>query len=475
MLKDRRQSWLPKEIPFQSSNMGKPQKAPNIIFILADDLGWGDVGCYGSLQNLTPAIDSLAADGLRFNHGYSGSATCSPTRVSLYTGRYPGRTFVGLAEPIITEDDKTGIPAEHPTLPQMMKDNGYRTAMFGKWHVGHLPWFSPNKIGFEKWFGNLSGAVDYFSHLDLVGKKDLYEDEVPIESDRYYTELITERAVAYIENHDKSKPFYLQVNYTAPHWPWEGPEDRHISDRVTEAMKKNPLSALFHYEGGSLATYQKMVKALDDGVKQILDSLEAQKITDDTLVIFSSDNGGERYAFMWPFVGEKGVLTEGGIRVPLIMRWPGFIKPGQVTEKPAVTMDITATMLDLAGAEIDANYPLDGKSLIPWLVENQDLPDRYLRWRIREQGAIRKGKFKLLVEQNPKFRFGRRNNGPLVQLFDVTEDGREAADLSEEYPEIKADLLAEWERFNAELMEYPPRVFPPNAAGGAAPGQTRAD
>ncbi len=467
MLKDKRQAWLPKEKAFESTKAGKPSSSPNVIFILADDLGWGDVGCYGALQNLTPAIDSLAAEGLRFNHGYSGSATCSPTRVSLYTGRYPGRTYAGLAEPIIIADDKTGLPPEQPTLPALMKAGGYNTAMFGKWHVGHLPWFSPNKIGFDKWFGNLAGAVDYFSHLDLVGRPDLYEDEQPIEVDGYYTELITERAVGYIEQQSESKPFYMQVNYTAPHWPWEGPDDRDVSDRVTEAMKTNPMSAMFHYEGGSLETYQKMVKALDDGVQQILDSLKSKNLDENTVVIFSSDNGGERYAFMWPFVGEKGVLTEGGIRVPLIVRWPKFVKPGQVTDIPAVTMDITATMLDLAGVEAHPDYPLDGRSLLPWLLDGEEMPERYLRWRIREQGAIRKGKYKLLVDKNPPFRFGRKP-GQSVELFDVTEDGREAADLSAELPELTAELFAEWQRFDAELMPYPPRQFPPGAAPGRA-------
>lgn len=458
MLKDKRKAWLPNEAPFSSTQAGKPSKSPNVIFILADDLGWGDVGCYGALQNLTPAIDSLAASGLRFNHGYSGSATCSPTRVSLYTGRYPGRTYAGLQEPILMADDKTGLPPEEPTLPRMMKSGGYKTAMFGKWHVGHLPWFGPNKSGFDKFFGNLAGAVDYFSHLDLVGRPDLYEDEQPVVVDGYYTELITDRAVDYIKENSNDEPFYMQVNYTAPHWPWEGPEDRDVSDRVTQAMEKNPLSALFHYEGGSLETYQKMVKALDDGVQKILDALEEKKISEDTVVIFSSDNGGERYAFMWPFIGEKGVLTEGGIRVPLIIKWPKYVKVGQVTDTPAVTMDITATILDIAGVKPDEEYPLDGQSLVPWLLDGQEMPERYLRWRIREQGAIRKGKYKLLIEEKPAFKPGRKPGERLVQLFDVTEDGREAADLSKKFPEITKELLEEWQRFDAELMPYPPRV-----------------
>jgi arylsulfatase A-like enzyme len=259
----------------------------------------------------------------------------------------------------------------------------------------------------------------------------------------------------------------MQVNYTAPHWPWEGPDDRDVSQKVTEALKENPLTALFHYEGGSLETYQKMVKALDDGVQKILDALKDKNIDENTIVIFSSDNGGERYAFMWPFVGEKGVLTEGGIRVPLIIKWPKYVKPGQFTDIPTVTMDITATMLDIAGVTPHEDYPLDGRSILPWLLDGQEMPERYLRWRIRAQGAIRKGKYKLLVEHNPPFKFG-RPQGPAIQLFDVTEDGREAADLSKELPEITAELLAEWQRFDAELMPYPPRVLPPNAAPARA-------
>jgi len=468
LLQDKRQAWLPKETAFASTKSGKPEQSPNIIFILADDLGWGDVGCYGALQNLTPAIDSIAADGLRFNHGYSGSATCSPTRVSLYTGRYPGRTYVGLQEPIITKDEKTGIPADHPTLPQMMKAGGYSTAMFGKWHVGHTPWFSPIKIGFEKFFGNLSGAMDYFSHLSLVGEPDLFEGEDEVEVDGYYTELITDRAVEYIENQPADKPFYMQVNYTAPHWPWEGPDDRDVSDRVTEALKVNPLTALFHYEGGSLETYQKMVKALDDGVQKILDAIKAKGVEENTVVIFSSDNGGERYAFMWPLVGEKGVLTEGGVRVPLIVKWPKYVKPGQFTDNPTVTMDITATMLDIAGVPAHADYPLDGRSILPWLLDGQEMPERYLRWRIREQGAIRKGKYKLFVQNRPVFKFGKSMEAPRYELFDVTVDGREVADLSAELPEITAELIEEWKRFDAELMPYPPRAFPPGAAPARA-------
>ena len=168
---------------------------------------------------------------MRFTHGYAGSATCSPTRFSLYTGRYPGRLEAGLQEPLVLRDEKTGIPGGHPTLPSLLRDGGYDTGMFGKWHCGYLPWFSPLRIGFDTFFGNLDGAMDYFSHIDTAGLPDLYEGETPVEEVGYYTEMISTRAADYIRSHGQDKPFYLQVNYTSPHWPWEGPTDRATSEK----------------------------------------------------------------------------------------------------------------------------------------------------------------------------------------------------------------------------------------------------
>lgn len=455
-LTDRRSQWLPNESGFASAGKGRPAKRPNIIFILADDLGWGDVGAYGSLHNNTPAIDRIAATGVRFTHGYSGSATCSPTRISLYTGRYPGRLPAGLQEPIVMRDERTGIPEGHPTLPSLLRGGGYKTAMFGKWHCGYLPWFSPLRIGFEVFFGNLDGAMDYFSHIDTAGKPDLYEGETPVEQVGYYTELISDRACQYISEQTSDQPFYLQVNYTTPHWPWEGPTDRATSDKVTAAMAQDPLTALFHFEGGSLETYQRMVASMDEGIDRILRTLGETGLSDDTIIIFSSDNGGERFAFLWPFVGEKGDLEEGGIRVPLILRWPRALGGGQVTDVAAVTMDLTATLLDAAGVEPHEAFPLDGTSLLPWLLDGAEAPTRRLRWRTREQGAIRSGRFKLLYDRQAKPLWGRSLNqeGPRVRLFDVTAEGREKADLSAEYPDLTADLLADWLHFDDALLPY---------------------
>lgn len=453
---DRRSAWLPQEQPFVSSEAGRPAGLPNVVFIMADDLGAADLGCYGSLHNKTPHLDRLAAQGLRFTDGYASAPTCSPTRVALYTGRYPQRLTVGMEEPLMTRGPEHGIPPEHPTLPSLLRDRGYRTAMIGKWHCGWLPWFSPLRIGFDEFFGNLGGALDYFSHLASAGTHDLYEGEVEVDEVGYYTDIITDRAVDFIR--DTSAPFYVQVNYTAPHWPWEGRGDKEWSDRVSEALRQKDRGAMFDWEGGSLAKYAELVEALDDGVGRIMDALDAAGVAENTIVIFTSDNGGERFSFMWPFVGEKGDLEEGGLRVPFILRWPEVVAPGQVSAVPFSTMDATATLLEAAGATADGEYPLDGVSFLPWLAEGAAAPERDLLWRTQGQGALRRGDFKVLIDRQAKplwFRFFAKQ-GERVRLINIAEDGRERKDVSTLHPELTADMLATWRAFDASLLPYPP-------------------
>ena len=453
---DRRAAWLPREVPFTSRRQGKPPRRPNIVIILADDLGSADLGCYGSLNIRTPNLDALAAAGLRFTDGYSSAPTCSPTRISLYTGRYPHRLLVGMEEPLVTRDEHHGIPHDHPTLPSMLRDSGYRTAMFGKWHCGWLPWFGPVKAGFEVFFGNLDGAMDYFSHIDSAGLPDLYEGEVPVEEVGYYTHMVTDRTVAFIDEADAETPFYVQVNYTAPHWPWEGPGDQEVSDRVTAAMGENPLSALFNYDGGSLHKYRELVEVMDAGIGEILGALDRKGVADDTIVVFMSDNGGERFSFMWPFVGEKGDLEEGGIRVPYIWRWPAVIDGGQVTTVPADTMDVTATVLDAAGVTPYRDYPLDGRTLLPWLADGAEPPTADLMWRTQEQGAVRRGDFKLLIDRQAKPLWLRAfsKEGERIRLSNVAEDARERKDLSGDHPELVESMLAAWRAFDDEMLPY---------------------
>jgi len=469
-LPDRRRSWQPAERPFTSRAEGRPARRPNVVFILADDLGWGDLGSYGSLHNTTPVLDRLAADGIRFSHGYAASPTCSPTRIALYTGRYPGRLPAGLQEPLVSRDSRHGLPPEHPTLASRLRDVGYRTAMIGKWHCGWLPWFSPIRSGFEEFFGNFDGVLDYFSHIGSTGRPDLYEGEVPVEQTGYYTEIISDRAADFVRRQDADTPFYLQLNYTAPHWPWEGPQDLAVSAAVTKAADSDARRALFHLEGGSLHTYRLMVEALDDGVGTVLRALDDGGLRDDTIVIFASDNGGERFAFLWPFVGEKGDCEEGGIRVPLLVRWPSAIDAGQCSDLPVITMDWTATILDAARADAHPAYPLDGTSLLPWLVAGEPAPKRDLLWRTREQGAVRRGPHKLVVdrEAKPSRWYARRATGRQVRLYDVSVDAREQADLHRRLPDLTAELLAVWERFDQALLPYPAAS---TAIAPSAPGR----
>lgn len=437
---------------------GRPGEPPNIVFILADDLGWADLGCYGSSRIRTPNLDRLAGEGLRFRHGYACSPWCSSTRIGLYTGRYPTRLPAGLQEPLTTRAEGNGIPSDHPTLSSLLLAAGYETAMFGKWHCGWLPWYSPLRIGFQTFFGSFDGAIDYFEHVNTVGEPDLYEGETPVEDAAYYTSLISERAADFIATR-RGDPFYVQLNYTAPHWPWEGPDDRAVGAEIRHRFGRTRTpTPLIHSDGGSLSKYAELVEALDTGVGRVLTALSDAGRAEHTIVIFTSDNGGERWSENWPLVGEKGDLTEGGIRVPLILRWPAAVAGNQVSDHPVDTLDLTATLIDAGGTVPDERYPLDGVSLLPWLVDGADFPEHDLFWRTSSQGALRRGRFKYLHDRRDRAVLGNwpRRPGPFHLLYDVTVDGREQADLGDRHPELLAELRTAWARTDAELLPYPP-------------------
>ncbi|GIM90844.1 sulfatase family protein [Paractinoplanes toevensis] len=418
-------------------------RRPNILVILGDDLGWADLSSYGSPHIATPHLDGLAKGGVRFTDGYSAAAVCSPTRIALYTGRYPGRIPGGLPEPISAHTDQNGIPPEHPTLASLLKAAGYGTAMFGKWHCGFLPWFSPLRSGWDEFFGNFSGAVDYYSKVDNSGTLDLYEGEVPVESIEYYTDTIGDRAAEYVHR-PHSAPWLLNLNFTSPHWPWEAPGDRQTSAELTARAKAGDTGALFHYDGGSLDIYRKMVENMDRNVGKVLSALRETGQERDTIVLFSSDNGGERFSYQWPLSGAKGELSEGGIRVPNILRWPARLRPRQVSHEPVVTHDWTATLLELAGARPDPAYPGDGRSFAGYLLRGEQAPARDLFWRTADARALRRGDWKYL----------RATTDADDALYNIRADPREQADLSAKQPALLASLRTKWESINTTLIPY---------------------
>ncbi|QXJ20546.1 sulfatase-like hydrolase/transferase [Actinomadura graeca] len=431
------------ERPFRADPRRGTGRRPNVLVILGDDLGWADLGCYGSPAIRTPHLDGLARQGVRFTDAYSAAAVCSPTRFGLYTGRYPGRLRGGLEEPIARPNELHGIPPGHPTLASLLKDAGYATAMFGKWHCGFLPWYSPLKSGWDTFFGNLSGAVDYYSKITSEGR-DLYEGEVPTESLGYYTDTIAERAAAFVREARGGRPWLLNLNFTAPHWPWEAPGDRAVSEEITARVKAGDARALWHDDGGSLDTYRRMVEAMDAGVGRVLRALRETGQERDTLVLFSSDNGGERWSYQWPLTGAKAGLNEGGIRVPNILRWPARIRSRQVSGVPVITQDWTATILEITGVRSAASHPLDGSSLAGHLLRGERPPGHDLFWRTRTSRALRRGRWKYL----------RTTPSSPGALYDLGADPREQADLSRRRPEVLKALRTRWEEIDKELLPY---------------------
>ena len=418
---------------------------PNIIFIVADDLGFADLGCYGGRDAdfgpVSPVLDGLAAQGIRFTQGYANSPVCSPTRFALMTARYQYRLRGAAEEPINSKSRGSatlGLPPEHPTLPSLLRDAGYRTALIGKWHLGYPPAFGPLCSGYEEFFGPMSGGVDYFTHCDSSGRHDLWSGEEDRQEEGYLTDLLSRRAVNYVERMaTQDAPFFLSLHYTAPHWPWETREDA----AKAPAVKDN----LFDLAGGNIHTYRRMIHHMDEGIGWIMAALEKQGIADNTLVVFTSDNGGERFSDNWPLVGGKMDLTEGGIRVPWIAHWPAVVKAGGASAQHCMTMDWSATMLDAAGAAADARYPLDGVSLLPVLRDATSSFRRPLHWRMNHRGqrALRDGDWKYLQVDGNEY------------VFNIPADERERANHAKREPERLAAMREAWQAWNASMPPIP--------------------
>ena len=421
---------------------------PNIIYIVCDDLGYADLGCYGGRQAafgpVSPNIDALAAGGMKFTEGYSNSPVCSPTRFALMTMRYQYRLRGAAEEPISSKqrfNSQLGLPPDHPTMPSLLREAGYRTALIGKWHLGYPPHFGPLRSGYEEFFGPMAGGVDYFTHKASTGDHDLWWGEQEHLEIGYLTDLLSQRAVDYVnrmaDGARADTPFFLSLHYTAPHWPWETRDDAHIAPDVA----KN----LFHLDGGNVESYRRMIHHMDEGIGWIVAALREQGLLENTLIVFTSDNGGERFSDNWPLVGGKMDLTEGGIRVPWIAHWPAVVPAGVTSTQHSMTMDWSRTVLDAAGVAPAPTHEPDGVSLLPVLRDPTQRFDRPLYWRMNHRGqrALRVGDWKYLRVDGNDY------------LFNLSQDERERANQGKREPERLLAMQAQWEAWDATMPPIP--------------------
>jgi arylsulfatase A-like enzyme len=374
---------------------GLPDR-PNIVVIMADDMGYGDLSCYdGRIE--TPRLDALAQNGMRFTDFHSSGPVCSPTRAGLLTGRYQQRANVS---GVVNADPEmavhhTGLrPDDEITFAELLNRAGYATAVFGKWHVGYHKRYNPLHHGFDEFRGFVSGNIDYISHYDRMGIFDWWNGLEKVQEEGYSTHLITEHATRFIEE-NRDEPFCLYVAHEAPHRPYQKPGDDPVRREGEHGLwndRKQP-----HAENA----YCVMVEELDKGVGKIVDTLKEHDLAEDTLVFFFSDNGANRFGSNGPLRGHKGSVWEGGHRVPAIAWWPGQIEPGSETDATAISIDLMPTMLDLASVPAPYGHELDGVSLRPVLLKGEALPERTLFWEFRDRAAVRRGPWKLVVNQGP--------------------------------------------------------------------------
>ncbi len=403
---------------------------PNIIYILADDLGWKDVGFNGS-DIKPPRMDTLARGGAQFAQLYA-QPMCTPSRAALMTGRYPHR--YGLQTLVIPSAGTYGLPTDEWLLPQALKAAGYRTAIVGKWHLGHADRkYWPRQRGFDYQYGPLLGEIDYFTH-GTHGKRDWYLNNKPLTESGYVTSLLGRNAVKLIEHHDPRTPLFLYLAFTAPHSPYQAPQA--YLDRYKDI--KDP----------SRRAYAAMITAMDDEIGKIVDALEKRKMRENTLIVFQSDNGGPRSAKFTgemdmskstipadngPFRDGKGTLYEGGTRVVGFANWPGHIKPGLIVDEPIHMVDMYPTLAKLAGAALDTGKPLDGKDVWATVSEGKPSPRDEVVYDLEPfRAAYRKGAWKLIVKATLPSE---------VELYNVADDPSEKNNVAAQNPEKVAELL----------------------------------
>jgi arylsulfatase A-like enzyme len=405
---------------------------PNVVLIITDDVGYGDIGSYGAPDIRTPNIDSLARDGTKLTDFYANGANCSPTRTGLVTGRYQQRYAIENPLGNSGTAGEQGLPATGRSLPKLLGANGYATALLGKWHLGYKGEFSPNAHGYDYFFGFKSGYTDYYQHTDGNGRPDLFENDVASTETGYMTDMITAHAVRFVEQH-ASQPFFVEVAYNAAHWPYQVPDRPSVA--IDHARHLQPQED----STSTRADYVAILERADRGVGEILRALDRLRVARNTIVIFTNDNGGEWLSRNAPLFSRKSTLWEGGIRVPAIVRWPGHVPAGKTSPQVGITMDLTASILAATRTPVPAEAKLEGIDLLPILEGRSPIVERTLFWRItqgRNQRAVRSGDWKLILDGN------------IVMVFNVRADIGERKDLTNQRQDVAhrlRPLITAWE------------------------------
>jgi arylsulfatase A len=418
-----------------TQSFANPAERPNFILIMADDLGYGDIGCYGGEP--TPNLDALAANGIRLTDYHSNGAVCSPTRAALVTGRYQQRS--GISGVVTAANHRhTGLATEETTFAEIFQQNGYATALIGKWHLGYAPRFNPIHHGFQLFRGYVSGNVDFFSHIDQAGEEDWWHQTERINEDGYTTHLITQHAIDFVRDH-KDAPFCLYIAHEAPHYPYQGPNDPAIRRKgkvgKTQGERKDIANV-----------YREMITEMDKGVGQLVSELETLKIKDNTLVIFCSDNGATQNGSNGNLRGFKGQIWEGGHRVPAIASWPGRIAEGTTLNATVLSMDWFPTMLAAADIPLPGQPKLDGVNLLPVLTGAGQLEERTVFWSVAKGMAARQGRWKLVVQPAKIVPSEGSKDASASILFDLENDPSETTPVDDaRVMERLRDSLEDWQ------------------------------
>jgi arylsulfatase A-like enzyme len=425
---------------------------PNVVLIMSDDMGYADLSTYGATDIRTPNIDGIGKAGIRLTDFYANGVLCSPTRAGLISGRWQQRYVI---ETALGGEGSRGLKVTPHSLPRVLKNHGYATGLFGKWHLGGTPDVGPRAHGFDYFFGHLSGGIDYYHHVSGT-RPDLWENEAPIKADGYMTDLITQRSIAFMERSAAAKqPFFIDVAYNAPHWPYQ-PPGRPSPPPGTSRQQ------LPHDDAPpTRADYAAMVEAVDTGVGRILATLDRLGLTNNTIVIFTNDNGGEWLSNNKPLNSRKWTVWEGGIRVPALIKWPGRLPAGRVSRQVGITMDLTSSIVAATGAPLPAGTRYEGINLFQILEGRAPEVERTLYWRVtqnRSQRAVRSGDWKLVVD------------GSHVMVFNLQKDIGERDDLTYQRPDIARRLrpmLAAWEtEVDAEGLVNDPEAAATLTTGG---------